>query len=164
MCVGLSSPCCESGSIILTLPGTLTRCIDSLEHQDKEASVSNGSSKDNHSATSALKKILNTAYLINIQVSPGNAFLRSFLDKMKQVHNFCYVVFPDTSSTALLLLGNSILICSLFQSSNNACMFYSQIVIYILLQVFKAHTFYQYVCIVILFICLHVIMEKTKIT
>lgn len=70
--------------------GTLTRCIDSLEQQDKELSCV--STKDSHGATAALRQILNAAYLVNVQVNPGSTFLRSFLDKMKQVDLLCLLL------------------------------------------------------------------------
>lgn len=72
--------------IVIVLTGTLTRCIDSLEQQDKENQVINGSvSKEGNAATSALRQILNAAYQINIQINPGNTVLRHLVDKMKQV-------------------------------------------------------------------------------
>lgn len=66
--------------------GTLTRCVDGLEQQDKDMSYSSsGANKEGHAATSALRQILNAAYLINVQIGPANTFLRGFFNKMKEV-------------------------------------------------------------------------------
>jgi len=67
------------------LAGTLTRCIDSLEQQDHSILGNGKSLKENHAATSALRQILKAAYQVNVQITPGNTFLRNFVDKMKQV-------------------------------------------------------------------------------
>ena len=86
VCLSLTVPVSRWWHIYDVITGTLTRCIDSLEQQDNESQVMNGSvSKEGHAATSALRQILNAAYQINIQITPGNTVLRHLVDKMKQV-------------------------------------------------------------------------------
>lgn len=86
VCLSLTVPVSSWWDVWDIIKGTLTRCIDSLEQQDNESQVINGSvSKEGHAATSALRQILNAAYQINIQITPGNTVLRHLVDKMKQV-------------------------------------------------------------------------------
>ena len=68
--------------------GTLTRCIDSLEQQERDSTYSNSSPKENRAATSALRQLLNAAYQVNVQINPDNAFM-NLVDKMKRVGAEC---------------------------------------------------------------------------
>lgn len=59
--------------------GTLKRCIESLEHMDAEESHENG-----ETATASLKRVLDSAYQIEVTVRASSSLARLLWEKMKQ--------------------------------------------------------------------------------